>query len=247
MSRKSGDELQEHMLGTYFSLRLGLAVIGIALPIVVFAAGWWNCGAWFEGSISAYYHTSEHHTCTVPTFIPRDLFVGGLFAVATCLYLYKGYSTAENVALNLAGVAAAVVALFPTAKVHPVHVTAAVLFFVCIAYVSLFRSHSTLDQLEEEKRPFYRRSYRTTGILMILMPLAAILLDLAKQDPGGIKIFWAETFGVWAFAAYWMIKTAEMHESQAEKLAAAAILPPAGEPAREPAKGSRAPVAAGTA
>ena len=39
MDRKSADELQKHMLGTYFDLRVGLAVIGIVLPLIVLFAG----------------------------------------------------------------------------------------------------------------------------------------------------------------------------------------------------------------
>lgn len=34
MDRKSAGELQEHMLGTYYSLRVGLVVLGIALPLL---------------------------------------------------------------------------------------------------------------------------------------------------------------------------------------------------------------------
>ena len=54
---KTSGELQEHMLWTYDGLRVGLAVIGIALPILVLVAGAVLHGVWLEPSISAYYHT----------------------------------------------------------------------------------------------------------------------------------------------------------------------------------------------
>src|SRR5215213_1970839 len=111
MGRKSADELQQHMLGTYGSLRVGLAVIAISLPIVVVLSGKVLHHVWIEPSLSAYYHVPS-----VTSFLTtRDLFVGGLFAAAACLYLYKGFSDKENVALNLAGIFAALVAVLPTA------------------------------------------------------------------------------------------------------------------------------------
>lgn len=56
---KNPGELLAHQLGTYRSLRVVLAVIGVALPVVVAAAGWWQCQAppqLVDGSLSAYYH-----------------------------------------------------------------------------------------------------------------------------------------------------------------------------------------------
>jgi hypothetical protein len=219
VDRKSAGELQEHMLGTYFGLRMGLATIGLALPIVVLLAGGFLCGFWMEASLSAYYHTPAVHTCSTATFTTRDLFVGGLFAAAACLYLYKGFSTKENVALNLAGVFAVLVALVPTG-VSWLHAAAAVLFFLCIAYVSLFRSRDTLELLPEEKRPRYATLYRWIGLAMIAFPLAAVALSYTLEEWMRTRVYVVETLAVWAFAAYWITKTAEMRETQAERLAA---------------------------
>jgi hypothetical protein len=224
MDRKSTADLQEHMMGTYYGLRVGLAVIGIALPLVVLFAGGVLHHVWLEPSISRYYHTQGG----ISYFTTRDLFVGGLFAVGACLYLYKGFSTRENVALNLAGVFALFVALLPTAAtpgdegvVSTLHKTSAVLFFLCIAYVSLFRSRDTLLLLPPEKRRRYARGYLFTGLAMIASPLAAVALSFALEPASGIRtiIFWLETFAVWSFAAYWIIKTVEMRKTEAEKRA----------------------------
>ncbi|NNG25541.1 hypothetical protein [Telluria aromaticivorans] len=222
MDRKNAVELQEHMLGTYYGLRVGLAVVGIMLPIVVLFAGVILHHVWLEPSISQYYHTKGR----LSYFTTRDLFVGGLFAAGTCLYLYKGFSNKENVALNLAGVFALFVALIPTAAVSSdrglvsvLHGTSAVIFFFCIAYVSLFRSHDTLPLLPSAKRARYARGYRCTGLAMIASPLAAVALSLVLEPGSQFKtlIFWLETFAVWSFAAYWTIKTFEMRETRAEK------------------------------
>ncbi|HEV2147506.1 MAG TPA: hypothetical protein VGR37_08905 [Longimicrobiaceae bacterium] len=218
---KSADELQEHMLGTYDSLRTGLWVIGAALPLIVLFAGGILHHVWFEPSVSDYYHTDHK----IRFFTTRDFFVGGLLAVGACLYLYKGFSTRENVALNLAGGLAAVVALFPNAgsesddSVSVVHATAAVLFFLCLAYVSVFRSRDTLRLLPPDRRPHYAQRYVWTGMAMFLMPLTAVVLSYVMEplSPFRTVIFWVETAGVWAFAWYWRIKTREMRESRAEK------------------------------
>lgn len=220
MDRKSATELQEHMMGTYYSLRVGLATIGIALPLLVLAAGHILHEVSLQGSISAYYHGETQ----VRFLTTRDLFVGVLLAIAACLYFYKGFSTRENVALNLAGLFALVVALLPTNlpgtdpdTVAKVHKTCAVLFFFCIAYVSIWRARDTLYLLPESKRPQYRRWYVFTGIAMIVSPLAAIWLNAMLASD--TRIFWVETLGVWAFAAYWIVKTREMRESHAERRA----------------------------
>lgn len=223
MDRKTANELQSHMLGTYFGLRVGLAVIGIVLPLIVLIAGGVLHHVWLEPSISQYYHTKG-----LPFLTTRDLFVGGLFAAGACLYLYKGFSTKENVALNLAGVFALFVALLPTAAtsadkglVSTLHKTSAVLFFLCIAYVSLFRSRDTLSLLTPAKQGRYARLYLWTGLAMIASPLAAVVLSFALDPASRFRtvIFWVETFAVWTFAAYWIIKTSEMSKTKAEKRA----------------------------
>ena len=222
MDRKTPGELQEHMLWTYYGLRVGLAVIGFALPLVVLFAGVALHHVWLEPSISQYYHTKDR----LNFLTTRDLFVGGLFAAAACLYLYKGFSTKENVALNLAGVFAVFVALLPTAAptsgrgvISILHGLSAVLFFVCIAYVCLFRSKDTLRLLPPDAEASYRRRYFWTGLAMITSPLAAAALSLAIEPASRFRtaVFWLESIAVWTFAAYWMIKTSEMRLSAAEK------------------------------
>jgi hypothetical protein len=223
MDRKSAHELQKHMLGTYWGLRVGLAVIGIGLPLVVLFAGGVLHHVWLEPSISRYYYTKGLSFLTT-----RDLFVGGLFAAGACLYLYRGFSTRENVMLNLAGVFALFIALLPTAAtsteasvVSKLHGASAVLFFLCIAYVSLFRARDTLGLLSPAKQQRYAGAYLGTGLAMIASPLAAVVLSFALEPTSGFRTitFWVETFAVWTFAAYWIIKTKEMRETKAEKRA----------------------------
>ena len=220
VERKGPDELQEHMLWTYYGLRVGLAAIGFALPVLLVLVGGLLHHVWLKPSISEFYYVDGASFLTT-----RDVFVAGLFAAGLCLYLYKGFSNKENVALNAAGLFAALVATFPTAEtddkrgvVSAIHGASAVLFFLSIAYVSVFRSSDTLRLLSETRRPRYRRAYMLTSAAMVVSPFTALALSFLLR-PTDARIFLVEAFGVWAFSAYWIVKTFEMRESSAEKLA----------------------------
>lgn len=223
MDRKSAGELQEHMLGTYFGLRVGLVVIGAALPLVVLFTGGVLHHVWLKSSISDYYYPGPQ---ALSFFTTRDFFVGGLFAAAACLYLYKGFSIKENVALNLAAVFACFVALLPTGPgdddpglVPLLHGTSAVLFFLCIAYVSLVHSRDTLRLLTPARRAYFARRYVRTAGALVVSPLVAVAFSYTLEGRLRAFIFWAEAFAVWAFAYYWFVKTREMRESGAERRA----------------------------
>ena len=228
MDRKNPGELQKHMLGTYFGLRAGLVVIGVALPLLVLFTGCILHHVWLKPSLSDYYYPGPE---ALPFFTTRDFFVGGLIAAGACLYLYKGFSTKENVALNLAGFLALLVALLPTSAVDAergvvpiLHGTSAVLFFLCIAYVSLFHSRDTLRLLPPARRAYFAQRYVWTAVAMITSPLVAVLLSYTLEGQLRTMIFWVETCGVWAFAFYWYVKTKEMRESEAEQHALEAEL-----------------------
>src|SRR5262249_60388146 len=107
----SNPELQRHILGTYLSLRLGMVVIGGVLPFLIYLVGR-ESGIGLQSSMSYFYWASDA-AGDAPS---RDWFVGGLFAIGACLYLYKGFRTPENVALNLAALFGGGVAVIPTSK-----------------------------------------------------------------------------------------------------------------------------------
>jgi hypothetical protein len=206
--------------------------LGIALPFILTVGGW-IVGVPLQKTLSAYYHaTSTAPDCAnLPPVLPagtlRDEFVGVLIAVGVCLYLYKGFSKAENYTLNLAGVFAVAVALIPAsicpgASLITAHAIVAVLFFLCIAYVGVFRADDTLYLIEDENRKNkYRRWYETLGAVMVVSPIAAIIVNfLVKPSVGqSIVILLAEAFGVWAFGLYWTVKSHELRQTSAERRA----------------------------
>lgn len=213
------DELQKHMSATYFSLRIGVALMAAALPLVLWIGGRLQ-GIHLQDSLSAYYHaTSGGHSM-------RDWFVGIMFAVGSFLYLYKGYSVQENWALNFSGVCAVGLATSPMQwncgnECAPVsaHGTFAVLFFIGIAYVCLFRAADTLHLLKDERREQkFRMLYKVTGILMVVSPLVALLLTVLLQQFKSY-VYFVELVGTWTFAAYWILKSYELSITNAEYLA----------------------------
>ncbi|HKH50106.1 MAG TPA: hypothetical protein VKM72_36100 [Thermoanaerobaculia bacterium] len=212
--------LQEHIFSTYLTLRYGIILIGALLPVVVWAVGKTH-DVPLQDSISAYYWAAPSGQREAPS---RNWFVGGLFAVAAFLYLYKGFSKAENISLNLAAILAVGVAVFPTewgcgeaCKRYTLHGFCAVLMFACLVYVVWFRARDTLSLVPDNATPSpaaYRRMYRIVGGVMLASPLTAFILNSVIGTESSY-VFFIEAAGIWAFALYWVLKSSELKKSAA--------------------------------
>jgi hypothetical protein len=188
-----------------------------------------------QHSLSAYYWAGFDDPSE-----ERTIFVGTYFAVGACLIAYRGFSNEENWALNIAGVLAWGVALFPMECAEDmeclhscagqgyghIHGTCAVVFLLLLAYVALFRSKDTLGDdsgagqvLSEKDRRWYARQYNIAAAAMIALPLAAVIVTYSIKQPK-YSVISIECAAVWAFAYYWAIKSLEMKNSQVEKRAA---------------------------
>jgi len=93
-------------------------------------------GKWLEPSISHYYYTGM-----------IGVFVGTLFVVGIFLLTYRGYERVDDIATNIAGACAPLIALFPTTPSDPsqaekivgwLHFVFAAIFFLTIAWISFF-------------------------------------------------------------------------------------------------------------
>jgi hypothetical protein len=89
---------------TYQYLRIGMVGV-VGLLAVSLVVEYRDAGC-FQQSISAYYFTPV-----------RAIFVGGLMAIGAALIFISGRTTAEDVALDVAGMFAPVVAIIPTTDV----------------------------------------------------------------------------------------------------------------------------------
>jgi len=211
--------LQEHITASYTTLRIGMAALAITLPFLLWIVGHILADLPLQGSMSAYYHAGGGAV--------RDVFVGSLFAIGVFLMLYKGFTDFENWALNLAGGFLLVVAVVPmawgcgdTCPRFSWHGTAAVIFFLSIAYVCIVRSSDTLGLMSDQARAdYYRKAYKMMGWAMIASPAIAFALKLFLQpDPGkGSVIFFIEAVGVVVFGSYWLLKSFEIRETHAER------------------------------
>jgi hypothetical protein len=213
----TSDKLQKNILSTYFTLRMGIVVLSVALPLILYFGGKLG-GINLLNSMSAYYGDDNG--------LMRNWLVGILWAVGSFLYLYKGYSTPENVLLNLAGVFAVSVAMIPCncwdgalGDSSTLHAVVAVSFFLSMAAVCLFCAGDTISLLPDQKtRDRFHRGYRLIGTLLVLSPLAAIAVSYVFRQFENYKFF-VEAFGVWIFAAYWAVKSRELSITSAEKRA----------------------------
>lgn len=204
--------LVQHIQATYHTLRAALGGIALAFPIVLVVGGYLN-DVPLQGSMSAYYHTPV-----------RDAFVGMLVTVGAALLLYKGFSRSENWALNIGGVLAILVALVPASRDQAdrwgVHGVAAVLFFVALAYVAVFRSGDTLELITSQQRAkYYRSIYKTLGAAMLIAPAtAAFLVSAWQYDLTNRSVtFFTEVAGIYAFGLYWIVKSQEILGTQRQR------------------------------
>lgn len=216
------EELQRHILTTYINIRVGIAVIGIVFPFLLWLGGYFYARLPLQGSMSAYYHAVGREDRSM-----RDWFVGLLFVVGIFLYLYKGFSRAENWALNIGGVLAVGVAIFPMPWNSPAtswittHGFCAIGLFLSIAFVALFCADDTLDLIYDTDIPNpaqviarLKLLYRLIGVAMIISVLLAYILNTVWKTE--FRLFWVESAGILSFGTYWLLKSWELGKTAAE-------------------------------
>jgi hypothetical protein len=231
MSPTHPPSIQKHIISTYGALRRGIALLAIAFPIILAVGGFVKYGLIPQDSISAYYHAFVPTPQFPELFeiagngVMRNWFVGILWSISVFLILYRGYGRREDRALNMAGVLLIAVAMFPmdwtcgtTCPKVSVHGVSAILFFLAIGYVCIFRSGDTLELIEDANvRDSYKRWYRVIGLVMWVFPLVVAVLEFLELHPFGTRtVFFIEVAGIWTFAVYWLLKSREISLSKAD-------------------------------
>ena len=194
-----------------------IGYLGLALPILLVQMVRLRPNAasdqWSGDSISAYYWTGA-----------VSLFAGLLAALSLFLLTYRGYANeshkADRAAAIIAGIAAAIVAIFPTTPptgsaalpwwtdwISKTHTVAAIILFSMFAVFSLwlFRKTASGEQPAADKK---RRNaiYLFCGIgILVSMAWAFV----AGQS--GSSIFWPESFALGFFAWSWLVKGQAVH------------------------------------
>ena len=225
------EEVKDRTLAdSYAFLMKVVGVIALILPPVVALGDWWIDDVPLRGSISAYYYGRT-----------GGFFVGSLCAMAVFFLSYQRKTQADydgdKLMSDLAFVAAAGVALFPTAEagrdaegselvISTIHVVAAGLLFVLLAVFSLYQFTKTKPEIKHVKGfwPKFMRIFRTDpahqGALSEKKRLrnliyricgwiivACIVLILINNIADWDALFWLESIAVWAFAASWIVKS----------------------------------------
>jgi len=194
-----------------------IGYLGLALPILLALLIRLRPNAesdhWVGDSISAYYWTGA-----------VSLFVGLLAALSLFLLTYRGYDNAsqkyDRAAAIVAGVAAALIALFPTTPpsgiaplpwwgdwINVLHMTAAITLFSMFAVFSLwlFRK-SAPGELPSAEKKQRNAIYLLCGIGILLNMAWAVVARLSERS-----IFWPESFALGFFAWSWLLKGRALH------------------------------------
>ena len=204
-----------------------IGYLGLALPVllVIFARIRPNAATdlWSGRSISAYYWTGA-----------VSLFVGLLAALSLFLLTYRGYANEDHkwdrAAAIIAGIAAALVALFPTTPpsgivkalpwwspwIGKAHVTSAIILFLMFAVFSLWLFRKTRPGQEPSPGKKLRNAiYLICGIAIVASMVWAFVAGRAERS-----IFWPESSALVFFALSWLVK-GNAHRSITSTLAAA--------------------------
>lgn len=190
---------------SYLYLSLGMGLIAFLLPIALVVSGEYD----EHYSISHFYHGGD---------TGRNILVGCLWAIGVFLFLFQALSRLENWILNIAGIAAICVAMFPmsaeqcgSGPAFTFHALSAIIFFICLAVVAIGFSKTRIRYIiYPPKRRRFARAYDFAGVAMIAMPATVF----ASHMLGGRRcethwVFWVEVLGIWAFALFWFVKTIE--------------------------------------
>lgn len=188
---------------SYLALRRTVGWIGILLPFILMAGSHFLFGEEVPlFDISMYYYSGM-----------RDVFVGAMCAVGLFLLFYRGYDQWDNLAGDVAGVCAFLIAWFPTSKIGPqewagqIHFGAAGVFFTILAIFSLFLF--TRGEFDPTPRKIQRNFiYRACGIVLLIAGIGILIYFLFLQElfPDTRFVFWAETLALVSFGISWLTK-----------------------------------------
>mgnify|MGYP000158490826 CR=1 FL=1 len=210
------ERLRRNLLRSYIHVSRGIGIIAAMFPVAVYLSGR-AFGISLQDSLSHYFFASSNGLNDPFDHPVRILFVGGLFAIGTFLFLYKGFSRGENALLNLAGVLAIGVAVLPmgmwqVARFFTPHAACAVSLFLCIIYIAIWGRRDSVNLLRKEARiSFYVTTYNIIAALMGSFIVLAVVLNFLFGTRTSI-IFWVESAGIWVFATFWLVKAMELGE-----------------------------------
>lgn len=246
---KANEDSSVSMVFDYIAIRRFIGLIAIFLPLIVIVAAWG-----FPGSISASYYASTGFPFLPYFASPRDIFVGALFVIGAFLMSYKGRQYVlkpnkveklfhqmgpnairlriwerlheEDIVSWIGGIAAWIVALFPTAnepecaqillfslnpetneisqKISTIHLSFAAILFLTTVYFCLVAFKRSLNEKFKERGsegPWYADPLQWRRFIYNLSGWVTLLLIVALGGLGfvlgkGVCIIQNQTY--WA-------------------------------------------------
>lgn len=211
-------EKENKLVLSYLTVRKLIGILGFFLPIMLLIGPHilLKC-CYIQPSISNYYHT-----------IMRDVFVGYMASLSIFLLSYKGYDSSDRILTALAGTFGLTLALLPTtfkipilpctivcslkypAVIGTVHLIAAGLFLLFLAFMSLFQF--TKGEISPTPEKLVRNKvYRVCGHVMLgcialLIVFFALPVYISAQLLNLKPVFWLETIAIMAFGVAWLVK-----------------------------------------
>lgn len=208
VARGTGPALEGQLVHSYLFLRRSIGIIGVTLPVALIIGKLIIDGGGLQGSISGYYYTGV-----------RGVLVGAMCAVGVFLLSYRGYGVVDDIAADIAAVAAVGVAWFPTTPagvitgkqrlVSDLHVSFAAVFFLTLAFFCFFVFTKTDETRTPTPRKIWRnRVYIASGSIILLCLVVTIVLGLTfgNQVESLHPLLWLESVAILAFGVSWMTK-----------------------------------------
>lgn len=192
-----------------------IGYLGFVLPILLFIVAGLRptegLPQWESlGSISAYYYTGG-----------VAIFTGVLIVLAVYLFTYQGYKNEyrliDRLAAIIAGIAAVLVAFFPTKAPNnlpkldwwtklsgDIHNLAAAVLFLAFIIFSLFLF--TKSKVEKGKPLPKDKQIRNLIYILCGVAMAVCMLWAGISLKNSASIFWPETLALEFFAVSWLVK-----------------------------------------
>jgi hypothetical protein len=214
---KRWEKKNRSLIVSYVTLRRLIGVLGMTLPLICMAGGALFAGTAFQRSISYYYYTNM-----------RDFLVGLLVAVSMFFITYRGYERKDGIVTWIIGLAGLGLAFFPIrsaenpdapagffqmdpAIASGIHIASAAVFFILLAFNSIFLFTLSGDK----KTPMTRnkkirnRIHRTCGGLILAALAAFAVLWLVQGKAVMNQSRWVlvlQSVMLIAFGVSWLVK-----------------------------------------
>jgi hypothetical protein len=197
---------QNTLAQSYLFLRRAIGIIGLALPVVLIVGNLvWPPGVLLLSISSSYYSPL------------RGVFVGSMCALGVFLLSYRGYGRVDDVAGDIAAVAAVGVALFPTTPdfgpttgtqqvVGGLHMAFAGIFFLTLVFFCWYLFPRTTDDPPTRQKLRRNAVYRVCGVLILLSIVLIAVTELINLTTSAHAMLWLETVAILAFGVAWAVK-----------------------------------------